>query len=152
MKLFIFELGLFTVLSFTIETLFTAIADPIRGYCRGEKIDLRFKGHTHLWGIFVYGISAATSFLFVDRVVPEFYALHWAIRGTVYMIGIYAWEYFWGAVLERILGFCPWQYTKSRHAIWRYLNPRFFGFWFGFGFVLEWVHLELVPVLKHAFL
>ena len=149
---FIFELYLFTMISFAAESMFTAIANPIRGYFRGEELDLRLEGRTQLWGVFVYGTSAAVSFLWIDWAVPELYTLHWAIRGSIFMVGIYAWEYFWGAILERVIGFCPWQYTESKYAVWRYLNPWFFGLWFGFAFILEWVHLKLMPVLVHAFL
>lgn len=152
MEQFLFELFVFTVLCFFIEAFFTGIADFIRSYFKGEKPDWHLHARTQLWGIFVFGTSAAVSYPLLDHIAPEFFVLHWAIRGAVYVIGIYAWEYFWGLVLEKLIGFCPWEYTKSQYAIWRYTSPWFCAFWFGLGFALEWIHLELIPVLAVAFL
>lgn len=146
----VMTLLVYTGLSFATESLFTGIADALRAYLRGRPVDPRFPCRTQLWGVLVYGISATMSYPLLTLVLPEFYGLHWAVRGATYMLGIYAWEFFWGYVISLIIGYCPWKYSDSRWRIWRYVNPWFAPFWFLFGFVLEWTWLTFIPALMAA--
>jgi len=137
----------YTGLSFATEALFTSIADQVRARLKGKPVDLRFTGRTQLWGFLVYGVSATISYPALSAFSPGFYDLPWFIRGIVYMFGIYAWEYFWGMLQEKTIGFCTWQYRDSAYRLLRVTSPIHGPFWFIFGFVLEWTWLTFIPAL-----
>lgn len=140
----------YTGLSFATESLFTGTVDTVRAYLQGRPVDLRFPCRTQLWGVFVYGVSATVSFPLISLLLPAFYGLPWAVRGVAYMLGIYAWEFFWGFVQESTIGFCTWRYRDSPYRILRYNSPMHGPFWFLFGFVLEWTWLTFIPALMAA--
>jgi len=143
---FMSEFAVFSILCVALEAVYTGVGDQIRRYRSGEKIDLMLPCRSWLWSVPVYGISAAVSFTFIDAFVAGFYGLPWAVRGTVFVIGIYLWKLMWGIALELKLGKCPWQYVESPR-LFRYIRPRHAPFWFTLGFALEWTHAQAVPAL-----
>ncbi len=116
-----------------------------------DEIDWTLPCRTSLWSIPVYAISATFAFNVMDAFWPEFFSLSWWERGLVYTLCTFSFEYVWGLILEELTGFCPWRYRDSKWRIWRYINPEYVLLWFGFGFALEWVHLEALPVAVLAF-
>jgi hypothetical protein len=148
--MFLKGLIVFTVIGLATECCFNGVRDQINRKLRGEPVDWQLPCRTWLWSILVFGLSSAISFPLLLALYPQIFAWHWLVRGLFYLLGIYAWEYFWGCLLETLLGRCPWEYEASPYRIWRYLRPRFAPLWFAFGFILEWAQLRLLPVLDQA--
>jgi hypothetical protein len=144
------SLLVYTILALAVESAFTGFADLYRRVRSKLPIDRKLPCRTSLWGIGVYGVSAAVGFAVMDAVFPAFFDRHWLWRGAFYVVGIYFWEFVWGWALETTLGTCPWQYRHSTWRVWRYIKPRFAGYWFAFGFVLEWAHLRAIPLFVAA--
>lgn len=141
----------YAVISLASEAFFTGITTQIRRVRKGEPIDWRLPCQPFLWSLFVYGLSAALSFRIIQIAYPAFFAWPWFLRGFAYMTSIYLWEYFWGWRIEALTGSVPWKYRESPWRVWRYVNPYYFWSWYCFGFVLEFIHLRLIPVLPSVF-
>ena len=126
----------FSAAGLLFEALFSGVFFQVLHLYRGEPVDWALPCKTYLWSIPVYGLSAALCYPPAFRGLPGFFRLPWWCRGLVYMAAIYAWEYFWGAVIEGLTGVCPWRYVDSPHAVWRYISPLFAPVWFlaGLGF------------------
>ncbi len=137
--------SIYTVWALSTEALFTGFADLIRNRRAGKIYNRELPCRTSLWSILVYGVSATLAFTLIAVFVPKFFLWPWWGRGLVYMIGIYCFEFCWGAILEKLTGACPWRYRDSRWRIWRYINPEYFFLWFLFGFSLEWIKLSVLP-------
>jgi hypothetical protein len=147
MKLMCWSFVAFTVIGLATECCFTGVRDQVRRFRRGEPIDRLLPCTTWLWSILVFGLSAVISFPVIAAVYPEIFTWPWPLRGLIYLAGIYGWEFFWGLVLEAVIGKCPWQYMDSPKRFWRYIEPNYAGLWFLYGFVLEWTYLRLIPLL-----
>ncbi len=147
MTAFFYGLLAFTVIGLATESAFNGVRDQINRRLRGDRIDWSLPCRTWLWSILVFGLSAAISFPLLAAFCPGVFAWPWPLRGVLYALGIYAWEYLWGWVTEKILGRCPWEYERSPFPVWRYIRPRFAPLWIAYGFVLEWAHLKLIPWL-----
>lgn len=146
-RVFLADFVAYAVISLASEAFFTGITTQIRRVRRKEPIDWRLPCQPFLWSIFVYGLSAALSFRLIEMWFPSFFGWPWYLRGVAYMTCIYLWEYFWGWRIEALTGSCPWKYRESPWKIWRYVNPYFFWSWYCFGFVLEFIHVRIVPML-----
>lgn len=142
-------LVIYTIISLSTEAIFTGLGDQVRRLFQRTGIDWVLPCRTYLWAVIVYGLSGAISFPLMDVFFPKFYGLHWAIRGAVFPIGIFAWEFYWGWYIETLFKKVPWEYQHSTYRIWRYIKPRYCLFWSGFGFVLEWTHLHVIHRLDH---
>ena len=138
----------YTIISLSTEALFSGFGDQIRRVFRRTGVDWNLPCRTWLWAVLVYGVSAAVSFPLADMLCPQFYGFHWIVRGLIFPFGVYAWEFYWGWYIETVTGKCPWEYQVSTYRIWRYIRPRYFLFWSGFGFVLEYTHLHIIHRLN----
>jgi len=136
---------LYTALALSSEAIFTGIADVIRDRRGGKPLNRDLPCRTSLWSILVYGLSATVAFSLINSFVPGFFLWPWWGRGLIYTVGIYSFEFFWGAVLEHLTGKCPWHYRDSGWRFWRYLKPEYCWLWFMFGFSLEWIKLSVLP-------
>jgi len=152
MGYFFLSLFVYTTVALAVEASFTSVGYQILAAWRRQKIDWQLPSRTSIWALPVYGLSATASFLFVGRYAPGFFDLAWPIRGLIYMLVIYAWELYWGLFTESLVGRCPWEYFGSGPRVFRYINPYYVVFWFGFGFLLERIHLHLIPLLATLFL
>jgi len=148
MRSFLMSFATFSVIGLATESMFTGVRHQLRRLWRGHRPDWMLPCHTYSWSILVFGLSSAIAFPMIDAALPGFYGWHWVLRGLVFAFGTYAWEFFWGFAIEELTGRCPWQYKDSPWRIWRYCEPWYAGYWFLYGFVLEWVHLRLMPVLQ----
>jgi hypothetical protein len=144
--------AVFSVISVAAEAVFTGIGDQVRNVRNGDRVNWNLPCRSYLWSILVYGASAMVSFPIMGTLFPAFFALEWWWRGLFYVVGIFFWEFVWGWLIELVTGTCPWQYRRSTWRVWRYIKPEYAGFWFGFGFILEWAHAVLIPVLAAAFI
>jgi len=152
MGYFFLSLGVFTTIALAVEAVFTSVGFQILAACRRQKIDWTMPSQTSIWALPVYGLSAAASFWFMAEFAPWFFGLAWPLRGLVYMLGIYAFELIWGWLIDALTGRCPWEYYRTGPRIFRYINPYYAIFWFGFGFLLERIHLYLIPQMAPLFL
>jgi len=127
--------------------------EDIRMLCDKMRpgIDRRLTTRSNLWNIVVYGLSAAVSFSVLDTWRDGwFYTWPWYLRGVLFT-AIFFWEFTWGWAIEKLTGICPWRYERSLVRWKRYIKPGYVGLWISFGFVLEWTHLHLVPLIVSTF-
>lgn len=143
---FLVALCVFTAFGLAAESVFTGFGDQVRRLRAGNPVDWTLPCRTWLWSVPVYGLSAAAGFTAISAFTPGFFGAPWYIRGLTYTASIYAWEFCWGLVIERMTGTCPWHY-RGMVGYRRFVNPRYAPFWFGFGFLLEALHLNVVAVL-----
>jgi hypothetical protein len=141
----------YAMISLACEAFFTGITSQISRLRRKESIDWDLPCKSYLWSIIVYGLSAALSFRVIETAFPQLFDWPWYFRGGVFMTVIYLWEYFWGWRIEALTGSVPWKYRESPWRIWRYVNPYYFWSWYCFGFVLEFIHFRLIPILPQIF-
>lgn len=151
MRFFLYGLFVYSVIALATESVFTGIGDQIRRAWKRQPIDPLFPCRSFLWAVPVYALPAALSFAFIDAFAPAFYAARWPIRASTYAVGIFCWEFLWGYFIEKAAGTCPWQYRVSPHRVWRYIFPPYAPLWAMFGFVLEWTHRRLIPLLDSIF-
>ena len=99
---------------FVMEMTFVALSKVIDGKIRGR--DIYLEGHTYLWMAPIYG----TLLLFIFEPVysliaswhPFFRFLIWSITFTFF-------EGLFGYIYDKILGFCPWDYSSSKFKIFK---------------------------------
>ncbi|TSC84718.1 MAG: hypothetical protein G01um101413_102 [Parcubacteria group bacterium Gr01-1014_13] len=138
---------LYTALGISVEAIFTGIGDIIRNELAGNSFDPILPCRVSLWIIPVYGLSATIAFAIIDAYLPRLFSWPWWIRGLIYMVVIYSFEFVWALALESLLGIQVWNYEDSEYRIWRYINPYFCVVWFVFGFALEKVKVYILPRL-----
>lgn len=64
---------------------------------------------------------------------------HWIIRGTVYMLLIFAIEYSTGWLIKYFVGVAPWTYSNS-FAVDHLIRLDYAPGWFALGLMFERVH------------
>lgn len=136
---------LYTVLSLSFETVFTGVADMIRDSMAGRHFNVLLPCRASLWIIPVYAVSATLSFGVIGAFFPKLIRRPWWVRGIIYMFVIYAFEFVWALMIQNVFHVEVWRYRDSPHLVWRYINPCYCCFWFGFGFILEWVRFWVLP-------
>jgi uncharacterized membrane protein len=137
---------LYGLLGWCAEVFWSAVAEKWEGRQQGWGL----RGHSYLWSFPIYGLIA-----------PLFEPLHdgirlwpWLLRGTVYVLCIWAIEYITGWILKRTLGRCPWSYAHCRYHLNGIIRWDYFPLWFGFGMLLEFLHdrfLLLTPSIITVF-
>jgi len=135
------------------ECLFTAISDLISpsflGKPKAEKRDLRATGYTFLWMIPIYALL-----VLMEPLIAIVAPLPWILRGFIYMVLIFGVEFASGAVLQKLIGHCPWDYSYNRFSIKGWIRLDFAPFWFAFGLCIEALApklIDLTPYLRIVF-
>ena len=67
------------------------------------------------------------------------------LRGSIYSVGIFSFEYISGTLLKRH-GMCPWDYSHSRWNIGKVIRLDYLPCWFLAGLLFERLLLENEPV------
>ena len=122
----------------------------VRGALEPRRGDWRLEGHSYLWMLPIYGLSA---FLFepLHDVVKQ--RPVWQ-RAGIYAGGIMAVEYATGTSLRRAVGVVPWDYAgQSRWALpGGAVRLDYAPVWAVAGLALERVHdvLRVVPLRRIA--
>lgn len=137
---------IYGLLGWCAEIVWTAAREKATGRQKGWKL----RGTSYLWMFPIYGLLA-----------PLYEPLHnavrawpWLARGGLYMLGFFAIEYAAGWLLRRLIGTCPWDY--SRHSRWHVqglIRLDYALVWFLAGLVLEPVHdflVRLTPAIQQA--
>src|SRR5437879_7879638 len=94
---------LYGLLGWCVELFWTAIIEK----WEGKQKDWGLRGHSYLWMFPIYGLIS-----------PLFEPLHnalrsfpWFMRGTTYVLGIWAIEYITGFIIKKSTGSCRWSYS-----------------------------------------
>lgn len=127
--------AVYGVMGWAMEIGFTAVTEQLEG--RGDR---RLTGHTYLWMLPLYGM-AAVMFEPVHRRVRMRSA---AVRGAAYAAGFIATEYASGALLRRVVGVCPWDYTgRSRFVVDGVTRLDYAPLWAAVGLGMERIERTL---------
>jgi len=127
------------------EIIWTATREKLSGQERGWKL----RGTTYLWMFPLYGLIAPL----YEPVHNALRAWPWPLRGVVYMLGFWAVEYLTGWVLKRLIGVCPWDYSRARWHVHGFIRLDYGPVWFLVGLGLERVHdllVQLTPAIQQA--
>ena len=106
------------------EIVFTSLFN----FVESNFLDWKFRGHSSLWSFFQYG--------FGSFVVEQMY-LTWKdkwylpmpVRGVLYVIWVYLWEFSWGVVL-RHFNACPWDYSNRQWNVYGLITLQYFPVWY----------------------
>jgi uncharacterized membrane protein len=97
--------ALYGVSGWATEIVFTAVT---------ENRDRKLQGHTYLWMLPIYGLTA----VLFDPVHRRVAQRHVAARAAAYAATFIGVEYASGKLLRRLTGVCPWDYTgRSRFVV-----------------------------------
>ena len=111
-----------------LEVAFTSISDHAGIRHR------RMKGHSYLWMLPIYGAGG----LLMEQLHKRLRARgnsRWT-RSLAYMASIYGLEFGSGALLNRLLGDCPWRYHRGIN-LRGYVRLDYAPFWYACGFLFE---------------
>ena len=100
--------------------------------------DYRLIGRTSVWMFFIYG-----SALFFEPVCILLAPLPTVVRGAVYALIIFAFEYAAGLALS-MANICPWDYSTSRYNINGIIRLDYAPLWFGVGLLFEGICFLLI--------
>ena len=121
----------YSAIGFAGEVAFSAAHDV----ARNKDVRLR----TSPWMLPIYAL-----------ILPLYEPLHDAVRerpvlqrAATYGLGTLAVEYASGALLRRLQGEAPWDYTYARMHVNGLIRPDYFFLWAGAGLALEGLHDRL---------
>lgn len=134
---------IYGLLGWCFEIVWTAVTENVSGRQR----DWRLVGHTYLWMFPIYGLLAP-----LGEPVHNFFRFQfWALRGLIYLAGIWAVEFATGWLLKKLTGKCPWDYSHLRGSIQGIIALEYAPVWFLFGLGFERVHdglVKLTPAIQ----
>lgn len=110
-----------------LEVTYTGLDSLLRG-------DFSMAGKTFLVMIPIYGLA-----VLLEPVHRFLMSSPWWIRGLIYLALIWAAEYCTGAILQILLGSCPWQYRDILN-INGLITLKMAPEWFCTGLGFEFVH------------
>lgn len=96
----------------------------------------RLAGHTYLWMFPLYGAGG----LLFGPCHDSLRGSPWLLRGLLWALAIFAFEYVSGWLLRRFTGRCPWDYSYNRTHVHGLIRLDYTPVWFMFGLLLERVH------------
>lgn len=106
------------------EIVFTSTVD----FIASGFTDWTMKGHSSLWSFFIYGLCSYTVecmylYLKTNTNIPM------AIRGVLYVLWVYTWEFCCGLVLRKFNA-CPWDYSHMSWNLCGLITLQYFPFWY----------------------
>ena len=119
----------------SLEIFWTAIINFLL------KKDLKLIGFTSLWMFPVYGL-----FIFLEPVYTLISGWPVALRGVLYMLGIFAAEFATGALFKQLLGNCPWDYSPNKYNIKGLIRLDFAPLWYLVGILYEKLYLLILTL------
>lgn len=123
-------------LGFLIEIIFTGLANAWR-----RNWDL--KSTTYLWMFAIYGPAGVL-------LETTHGLLSWPgpVAALVYTLEMYAVEFGAGWLLKRLLGRCPWEYSKSKFSIMGLIRLDYFPFWYGLAVAVHYFHPTIFKAIN----
>lgn len=107
-----------------IEILFTSAGSLL-------KKDKRMIGQTSVWMFPIYGMAAV-----IAPVYKKIKGKPALLRGGIYTLGIFSFEYFSGTILKRH-ALCPWDYSDAKTNIDGVIRLDYAPFWMLAGLLFE---------------
>ena len=107
-----------------MEILFTSTGSFL-------KQDKRLIGRTSVWMFPIYGTAAVIAPLYHS--IKNLPAL---LRGCIYSVGIFSFEYISGTFLKRH-GMCPWDYSHAKTNIDGVIRLAYAPLWMAAGLLFE---------------
>ncbi|EKD41922.1 MAG: putative membrane protein [uncultured bacterium] len=110
--------------------------------------DVRAVGYTFLWMLPIYALLCLVEPLVLVLAPFPFY-----VRGLIYALCVWVFEYVGGWLMKKISGQIPWDYSLSKTQIHGLIRLDFLPYWFAFGLSAEWLvkkMLILTPYLKQV--
>jgi len=140
-----FRLLFYACLGVAAEIPFTAICAKL-GLRLTPDLDVpearaswRLKGHSFVWMFPIYGLGL----LAFEQVHDWLRPAPWALRGAVYVAGLYALELACGAMLVSLTGAHVWRW-RGRGSIRGHVHLAMAPLWFAAALALEPLHDYLV--------
>lgn len=124
----------YVMFGFFMEVFFVMMSKFIDGKIRGKEIYL--EGHTYLWMAPVYGILFIGIFEPVHALISNFdMVFRWVIWGVSFTF----FEGLFGYIYDKILGFCPWDYSGSKWKVFKngYTKWSLIPLWGIAGLIIE---------------
>lgn len=112
-----------------MEIIFTACHSL---FCR----DYKLKGVTSIWMFPIYGLAAL-----IYPIYPLIKKLPTIIRGAIYSIGFFFFEFLSGSMLKK-RGVCPWDYSDAKTNVKGVIRLDYAPVWMIAGLIFEHI---LIP-------
>ncbi len=157
------RLPLYIALGLVTEALFTGTVDLVaplflqswnaknldRHRPAVVRRDPKLMGYTFLWMIPIYA-----TLILLEPASQWLQAIPFWARGFVYLVMLWVVEYLSGALIKKISGHVPWDYSYSRFSVHGYIRWDFAPLWYGFTLMAEYMSHKFVlltPAIKAAF-
>ncbi len=170
-----YRIPLYIIYGLVSELLFTAIADLINpnflkswnvfdpsplplplkgggikgGGDPGRMRNPKAIGYSFLWMLPIYALLALIEP--AHELMKNFPIF---IRGFIYVLALWSVEYISGALIKKISGRCPWDYSASRWNLSGFIRLDFLPVWFVFVLTAEWLSgkfILLTPAIQQVF-
>ncbi|XP_060079503.1 transmembrane protein 229B-like [Ylistrum balloti] len=119
------------------EIMFTALWEYV------VNINWKFPGNTSVWCFFIYGsfgMIMEQMYFQMKGNVP------FLVRGLVYTLGTYIWEFSIGYILSRF-GACPWDYTLFQWDVMGLVTLEYAPLWYIGNLFSEYFLLRYTSML-----
>lgn len=117
----------FGCLGILVEVVFTGLHNLL------VKKDIRAISRTYLWMFPIYG-AGGTLLEYTRQLLGD---TNFILRALLYTVLIFGMEFFWGAVLQALLGKCPWKYMDPdndtivhRFSVMGFIRLDYMPYWF----------------------
>lgn len=121
-------------LGWIMEVFWTGIIALKRG-------DKKLVGYTYLYMFPIYGCA-----VFMEPVFMLLHSTNFVVRGLIYMLCIFSAEYVSGYILERVVGVCPWDYSRVKYSVDGFIRLDFAPIWFAVGLWFEYVYIKILYI------
>jgi len=109
--------------------------------------DVLLRGTTCIWMFPIYGLA-----VFLEPVHYRIRHFPLIVRGSIYMVLIFAVELISGLLLKLVLGECPWNYVNKPLSVCGIITLAYAPVWIVYGIMFEKIHDVIVCIegsLKH---
>lgn len=134
MKEKIIRFAVYGFLGWCLEIIWTGVGSFING-------NYLLYSFTYMWMFFIYGIG-----VFFEPIHNKIRKCNIFLRGGIWVLIIFAIEYFCGWSLASILGHCPWDYGDGVLSISGFIRLDFIVPWFFTGLLFEKIHDFLISI------
>lgn len=120
---------LYGLIGFLLEVFWTGLGSLLMG-------NFALTGTTYLWMFFIYGLA-----VFFEPIHNRIRRENFLVRGLVWVSLIYLIEFSSGFILDKLIGYCPWDYIRSTpYTFFGYVRFDYLPAWFVAGMFFEKVH------------